>query len=167
MDIDGESTLIVNVYFPADPKTKAYNQDEDLENVLASIENMIQIHGCKNVLITGDMNTDKRRKNGRVSRFTRFLSDNELESAWDGFEVDYTHEFEKEDTTYTSTLDYFIWNTELRKNVISSGVLHLVTNTSDHHPIYCDLEMMINSDKTDPCQKTTQKNPIIQSEGNG
>ena len=65
----------------ADPKTKTYGGDEALENVLASIENLIQSHACNNVIIVGDMNTEMKRINGRVARMEKFLSDNELESA--------------------------------------------------------------------------------------
>ena len=72
LDIDRESTLLVNVYFPADPKTKTYNQDEDLENVLASIENMIQTHGCNNVVIAGDMNTDKKDRMAELADLSGF-----------------------------------------------------------------------------------------------
>ena len=153
---DGDSTLVINVYFPSDPKTKLYNQDEELENVMATIENLIETYGCNNVIIVGDMNTDYKRKNGRVDRLKKFLSDNDLESAWDDFEVDFTHEFEKDGVTYTSTLDYLLWNTELRRSVLNSGVLHTVTNTSDHHPIYFDLAKTFESNdaKPQPDQET-------------
>ena len=160
LDIDGENMLIVNAYFPADPKTKTYSQDEDLEIVLASIENMMQTYGCNKVVVTGDMNSDKKRKNGRVTRLTNFFSDNNLVSAWDGFDIDYTHEFERDGTTYTSTLDYFAWNMELGKNVTAAGVMHLVSNTSDHHPIYCDLGRTIESAEDEP-QPDTEKHSAI------
>ena len=96
LDEKGDSILILNVYFPADPKTKTYGGDEALENVLASIECMIQTYACNNILIAGDMNTDMKRENGRVARMEKFVSDNELELAWQIFNVDFTHEFEKD-----------------------------------------------------------------------
>ena len=73
LDEEGDSILILNVYFPADPKTKTYGGDEALENVLASIENMIQTYACNNVVIVGDMNTDMKRENGPVARMEKFL----------------------------------------------------------------------------------------------
>ena len=145
LDESEDSILILNVYFPADPKTKTYAGDEALENVLATIEGMIETYACNNILIAGDMNTDMKRENGRVARMEKFLSDNELELAWQTFNIDFTHEFEKEEVTYTSTLDHIIWNPELRKSVVDSGVLHTASNTSDHHPVYCDVRKRFES----------------------
>ena len=160
LEEEGDSILIVNVYFPADPKTKTYGGDEALENVLASIENLIQSHACNNVIIVGDMNTEMKRKNGRVARMEKFLSDNELQSAWEIFSVDFTHEFEKDEVTYTSTLDHIIWNTELKKSVVDSGVLHLASNTSDHHPIYCDVVRRFELAKDEPGSNGSKQGEI-------
>ena len=96
--------------------------------------------------MVGDMNTDYRRKNGRVARFDSFLTDNKLSNAWKMFDVDFTHEFEKEGTTYTSTIDHINWNDKLGDRVETAGVVHLVGNTSDHHPIYCDLQFNCKED---------------------
>ena len=149
LDEEGDSILILNVYFPADPKSKVYAGDEELEKIIAIIENMTLTYACNNVVVIGDLNTDTKRGNGRVARMEKFLSDNELESAWQTFNVDFTHEFEKDGVTFTSTLDHIIWNTELGKSVVDSGVLHIVSNTSDHHPIYCDIlkEFELDEDK--------------------
>ena len=81
------------------------------------------------------MNNDYKRENGRVERMNKFLSDNDIESAWNVFYIDFTHESEKDGITFTSTLDHIFWNTDLRKAVLDSGVVHLIDNTSDHHPI--------------------------------
>ena len=152
LDTDEGNILLVNAYFPPDPKTKAYQQDTDLEDVLASIENLIVTHQCRNVVIVGDLNTDYKRNNGRVNRLETFLSTNNLESSWSIFDIDYTHEFEKEDVTYTSTLDHVIWNTDLHEAVLDSGVLHVVTNTSDHSPIYCDLDISMEQNEESQLQ---------------
>ena len=144
-ETDEDSVMIVNVYFPPDPKTKNYNLDPDLEDVLATVENLVESHHCNNVIIVGDLNTDYKRENGRVNRLDTFLSNNSFETAWNKFSVDYTHEFELDEVTYTSTIDHFLWNAELYKKVSDAGVLHLVNNTSDHSPIYCDLEKTCSS----------------------
>ena len=143
LETDGGSLLIINAYFPADPKTIAYNQDTKMESVLAAIENLIEVNQCSNVIIVGDLNTDYKRKNGRATRLDQFLSNNSLVAAWKEFPVDYTHEFEKDDISYTCTIDHVVWNAELRKKVTNAGVLHVVSNTSDHSPIFCDLESSI------------------------
>ena len=146
LNTDDGDTLIVNAYFPSDPKTITYNHDEDLENVLAAIENLIETQQCNSVLIVGDLNADYKRKNGRIYRLNKFLTDNDMDLAWKEFEVDYTHEFEKDGITYTSTIDHVVWNTELRKKVVDSGVLHVISNTSDHSPLYCDLMKALTSE---------------------
>ena len=138
--MEGDSTLLINTYFPPDPKTMAQTHDEELETTLAIIENMISTYRCRNIVIVGDMNMDEKRKNDRVIRIKKFLSDYYLESAWGRFNIDHTHEFERNQITYTSTLDHIMWNTQFQKAVQHAGVLHLSTNTSDHHPIYCDLK---------------------------
>ncbi len=133
--------MIINVYFPPDPKTTKYNSDSELEDLLLTIENLVASHHCRHVVMVGDMNTDYERKNGRVERFNSFLTDNKLSYAWKTFDVDFTHEFEKDSITYTSTIDHITWNDELGDKVKTAGVLHLVGNTSDHHPIYCDIQL--------------------------
>ena len=133
--------MIINVYFPSDPKTTSYNADSELEDTLIGIENLIDNHQCNNVIIVGDMNTDFKRKNGRVERYNTFLTDNRFVDAWQKFDIDYTHEFENEGVTYFSTIDHIVWNTGLNKKIQTAGVFHRLDNTSDHIPIYCDLQL--------------------------
>ena len=140
---DMNTMMIVNAYFPPDPKTTEYNTDHDLEDVLATIENLVNAHQCNDVLIVGDLNCDYARKNGRVARIQRFLSSNIMETAWETYEVDYTHEFENNDTTYTSTIDHILWNQNMKSNISNCNVLHSINNTSDHSPIYCDVNIEI------------------------
>ena len=87
------------------------------------------------------MNTDFKRKNGRVERYNTFLTDNRFVDAWQKFDIDYTHEFENEGVTYFSTIDHIVWNTGLNKKIQTAGVFHRLDNTSDHIPIYCDLQL--------------------------
>ena len=96
--------------------------------------------------MVGDLNTEFKRNNGRVERFEKFLLDNNVENAWSRFDIDYTHEFEKDEITYTSTLDHIVWNAALGRNMAAADVLHLSENTSDHEPIYCDLSMTFQQD---------------------
>ena len=110
LDTDSEKLMIINTYFPQDPKTVTYELDSDMEDGLAVIGNMMDSYQCNNVLIVGDLNTDFIRNNGRIKRFDMFLSSNTLESSWKKFDVDYTHEFEDNGLTYTSTIDHILWN---------------------------------------------------------
>ena len=134
------------MYFPKDPKTVEYHDNQDLEDVLAVIENIIETYQCENVLIAGDLNIDFKRKNGHVKRLDRFLQSRNLESSWKRFKVDYTHEFELDDKSYTSTIDHIIWNENLFANVLKAGVMHHPGNTSDHSPIFCKINDTCISD---------------------
>ena len=60
--------------------------------------------------------------------------------AWDSFQIDFTHEFEKDKTTFTCCIDHFFWNEKLSNKVLEAGVLHLPDNLSDHSPIYCKID---------------------------
>ena len=140
LDTDSEKLIIINTYFPQDPKTVTYELDSDLEDVLAVIENTIDSYRCKNVLIVGDFNADFIPKNGCVERFERFLSSNTLQTTWKKFDVDYTHEFENNGITYTSRIDHVLWNEYFLKNVINAGVLQFPENKSDNSPIFCNIQ---------------------------
>ena len=146
LELDDGYLIIINTYFPPDPRSANYHLDSELEDLLVVIENLVEKHNCRNVLITGDMNTDFKRKNGRVQRFNSFLVKNNLESAWNKFHVDFTHEFENNGITHTSIIDHIVWNKELGKRVISAGVKDLVGNTSDHQPIFCDMKYTCKHD---------------------
>ena len=148
--------MIVNVYFPPDPKTTKYRADEELEDVLSVIENLIEAHQCRNVVLVGDFNCDYTRENGRADRVKRFISSNSMETAWESFKIDYTHEFENNNVTFTSTIDHIVWNKMLKTKVIDCNVLHSINNTSDHSPIYCDIDIKLKSG--DISKKETTKN---------
>ena len=124
---------------------------------LVVIETLVIDHDCQNVVITGDMNTDFKRKNGRAERLSSFLMKNNLEPSWNKFHVDFTHEFENNGKTHTSVIDHFAWNEELSKRVTSAGVDHLVENTSDHHPIFCNIEYACKQVKTSSAAKMSKK----------
>ena len=156
IDTDNDSILLINTYFPPDPKTKTYNYDADMEDMLATMDNLIDIHQCNNVVIVGDLNADYKRDNGRVARLETFLCNHDFDSAWKIYEVDYTHEFEKDDVSYTSTIDHIVWNSELSDTVLDAGVLHIVTNTSDHSPIYCDLNKVLSTEKKEQISEVKQ-----------
>ena len=144
LETDESTIMIVNVYFPRDPKTIEYSVDTEFEDVLATIENLVDAHHCNDVLILGDLNCDYSRNNGRVKRIKEFLSSNSMDMAWNSFNVDYTHEFENNSITYTSTIDHILWNHNFRSKILNCGALHPLNNTSDHSPIYCDVRESVS-----------------------
>ena len=87
-----------------------------------------------------DINADFCRNTKHVWRIETYLNDTKLVKAWDSFQIDYTHEFEKDQTTFTYNIDHFFWNANLNNKVLEAGVLHLPVNLSDHNPIYCKID---------------------------
>lgn len=141
LDTETKKLMIINAYFPQDPKTADYHNDPELEEVYAVIKHTIATYQCDDVLLVGDLNIDFDRKNGHVKRLERFLISNALEDSWKKFNVDYTHEVEINQHTYTCTIDHIIWNENFAKNILNADVLHLPDNTSDHSPIYCSTNL--------------------------
>ena len=69
----------------------------------------------------------------------RFKEELNLDNSWENFEADFSHVHELNGVTYVSLLDHFMWNMSLGELVSDCGVLHILENTSDHSPIFCDL----------------------------
>ena len=86
------------------------------------------------------INEDFCRYTKHAWRIEIYLNDTKLVKAWDSFQIDFTHEFEKDQTTFTCNIDYFFWNANLNNKVLEAGVLHLPDNLSDHGPIYCKID---------------------------
>ena len=64
-----------------------------------------------------------------------------LIKSWDNFSIDFTHIFEVDGVHHTSTIDHFFWNEKLSNSIVEADVLHLPDNTSDHCPIYCQINI--------------------------
>ena len=159
LDIGNSRILLLNVYFPQDPKTMHYKVNEELEDTLASISYVIEQHSCDDVIITGDMNIDFNRRNGHGERFKRFLCEEGLVSLWTKFDVDFTHEFEIEDQTFTCTIDHIVCNEDLAGTVIDAGVIHMAENTSDHSPIHCVMDIPLDEQMKDHVKE--RSNPSV------
>ena len=141
LETESKNIMIVNAYFLKDPKTIEYHINADLEDILAVIENLVDSNHCDDIIIAGDLNVHFDRRNGNVKRLKRFLTSNRLGSSWMRFNIDFSHELEANEITYTSTINHILWNEQFYKNVLKVGVLHLPDNTSGHSPIYCDVNI--------------------------
>ena len=123
--------LILNTYFPVDPKTIRFDDTELLE-ILDIIDKVLENNEFSDIIWGGDVNCGFLRRTGFVESVDRFLSELQLKRSWEIFQADFTHTFSVDERTYTSTLDHFFWNEQLNDRVKDAGVLHLVENTSDH-----------------------------------
>ena len=134
------TTLLINSYFPVDPKTNNFNEDE-LNETLQVISRVIEENACHSVLFLGDINCDFRRNNRFVHIIQSFLLEQNLVKAWEKFQIDFTHFQENNDISHVSMIDHFFWNGAIDPNVLDAGVIHHPDNMSDHSPIYCSIDM--------------------------
>ena len=131
--------LVVDTYFPTDPKLKDFDTEE-LLTTLAAIKNTIETNEFENVLWAGDINADFLRQT-RFTELVESFCEESLIKSWDNFSIDFTHIFEVDGVHHTSTIDHFFWNEKLSNSIVEADVLHLPDNTSDHCPIYCQINI--------------------------
>ena len=132
--------LVINTYFPTDPNLKDFDTEE-LLTTLAAIKNTIETNEFENVLWAGDINADFLRQTRFTELVESFVNEESLIKSWDNFPIDFTHIFEVDDVHHTSTIDHFFWKEKLSNSIVEADVLHLPDNTSDHCPIYCQINI--------------------------
>ena len=130
------STLIVNVYFPTDPGTSDYD-DNELNETLEVVQKVVDDNPAVQVVIAGDLNSDFSRNTGHVNDVKMFIQNLNLQMSWSKFPMDFTHTTVRNDVVYTHTLDHFLWGEGTDSDVVDAGVIHHVDNESDHSPIFC------------------------------
>ena len=69
-----ERILILNTYFPVDPKTIRFNDNELLE-ILNVIENVLQENEFNFICWGGDINSDFSRNTGFVHSVNQFVGE--------------------------------------------------------------------------------------------
>ena len=134
------NVLIVNTYFPTNPKVIGFDFT-DLLSTLLSIKDVLQRNDYNSVVWTDDINANFCRQSRFIKIIESFIDQNEFIRAWYKFPRDFTHIYEVNDISYTSTLDHFMWRKNIEGNLIEAGVLHLPINFSDHCPIFCHLRV--------------------------
>ena len=128
--------LLINSYFPVDPKTNIAD-DAELIETLQNIRTILLNNKFHHVIWAGDINSDFLRNTNHVSVVSSFLQEFSLLLSWDNFSIDFTHEYELNGNSFVSTVDHFFWNNDFHESVLDCGVIHHISNLSDHSPIYC------------------------------
>lgn len=131
--------LIVNTYFPVDPKTENFD-DFELLKTLEDINWYIHTFPNLAILIAGDINCDFSRNTRFVNIVREFMMTNSLMTVWSAHPVDFTYSScqtrnGNEIISY-SCIDHFLVRSTDTHNVIEAQVLHTGDNLSDHEPIY-------------------------------
>jgi hypothetical protein len=78
--------LWINTYFPNDPRTIQFN-DEELLAVLKEVEDILDTCEFDDLLWAGDLNWDPSRESGFSLTIKRFLSRLGLMTVWDKYPV--------------------------------------------------------------------------------
>ena len=150
--------LIINSYFPTDPKVADFDTT-DLCSTLAAIGGVLDDNDYDSVVWMGDINADFHRNTTFTRTVAQFIEERNLQKSWDKYPIDHTHTFEKEDETYTSTLDHIFWSENISTSIQEADVIHMPSNTSDHSPIYCKIK--VENVEMKNTQETKQKKPKI------
>ena len=137
--------LIINSYFPCDPRTNDFDDSELLE-LLADITNTIHSADCHSVLIAGDMNCHFARNSKFTSLVRNHFEDLNLHILWENSNsniqaVDFTHQFVSKNNCSISTIDHFVSNQQVLHATTEAGVLHHAENTSNHSPIFVKIDV--------------------------
>ena len=130
--------LLINSYFPTDPKT-ATSDTSDLHSTLSATNSVIEDNEFDKLIWTGDINADFIRNSMFTGIIDDFISNRSMIKSWDRYSVDFTHTFEMNVHWYSSTLDHFFWSENIIEDAIEASVLPMPGNTSDHCPIYCEM----------------------------
>jgi endonuclease/exonuclease/phosphatase family metal-dependent hydrolase len=149
--------LIINSYFPTDPKVTDFDTTE-LMSTLEAIQRVLTDNDFHSVIWCGDINADFLRNTTFTKIVDDYVRDSQFVKAWSKFSVDYTHIYERDERTYTSTIDHVFWNEGSTEHVKEANVIHLPGNLSDHSPVYCKLET--GKMKLGKEVKHIKKNPI-------
>ena len=142
--------LIINVYFPTDPKT--LNGDcLELVDCLSNIATIISSTEFDYLQIAGDLNFEVSRNTSHVRKIKEFYREHNLESLWNEFDVDFTHCFVNENhETFVSTIDHISVLNRSKQYCKEAGVIHHPDNHSDHEVIFAVFDI---PDKQEPDAK--------------
>ena len=140
ISIASSTILLINSYFPTDPKTNTFDDDE-LNETIEDIKSVLQGYNFDSVILLGDINCDFSRNSRFSQKISSFLLECNLLQAWERFDIDFTHFQESNDITHVSKIDHFFWSPSFDPKVTTAGVIHHNDNMSDHAPIFCSVDI--------------------------
>ena len=95
-------TLLINFYLPFD--TREAIESDDLTETIEVIKRTIDGTECDAVIWAGDINADFRRNTTHTRVVKEAVEENNLQTCWDTFNVDFTCTSERDGNTFTSIL---------------------------------------------------------------
>ena len=127
--------LIVNSYFPCDPRAPG-REDPELLETLTSIKSVLARTEFDSVIWCGDINADFVRGSHHTETVQEVVDELNFYTLWEDYEVDFTCVHEVNDVTSVAKLDHFFLSRNLKELVEDAGVIHHPDNKADHCPIY-------------------------------
>ena len=146
--------LVINGYFPCDPRTDNFDETELLET-LEDVKSIVENAECQNVVFSGDLNSHFERNNKFTKIIETIIAEIPLKILWNESycndkiqEVPHTYAFLTENEGHFSRIDHFLVTERLVGLVNEAGVLNLSENLSNHsiyqHQILCNF-FLVNS----------------------
>ena len=158
LKIGSSRILLINTYFPTDPGTVILDETELCET-LQSVREVIEQSNFDRIVWLGDLNADFARKTGHVRCVGNFINEMNFIKACDNFQFDFTHYQEVNDITHTSTVDHILWNETTHDTIGDAGVIHMTENSSDHCPVYCELNVSLTPPDDSPIRRPAPPKP--------
>ena len=146
-DFPSGSLLLINTYFPCDPRVNDFNEDE-LLTLLLEIRSIMNEQSCNFNLVLGDFNTHFSRQSAFTTIVEDFFAEIDFKIFWENPDatkginnIDYTFQQCSNEGIFSSTIDHFAGNLSLYNDVTESGVIHSGDNPSNHSPIYLKMRL--------------------------
>ena len=108
LNCESSRILLINSYFPVDTRLNNYDEAELIET-LQCIQTIINNVQHDAIIWAGDINTDFDRNTKHVNIVRNCIEENHLITAWDRFDIDFTHYSELNGRSFVSTIDHFFW----------------------------------------------------------
>ena len=124
-DLPSGSFLILNSYFPCDPRTSNFNEDE-LLTLLGDIRALIEAQECSYNLVVGDFNSHFERQTNFTSIIQTFFDEVDYKILWQNpdnspdhliHDIDFTFANSVGDSTFLSKIDHFATNVPLFNSI--------------------------------------------------
>ena len=133
--------LCICVYMPYE---KDSVQVEEFLQQLSVVDTLINQHSASHIIVGGDFNVDFSRNWLHTEILDDYCENANLFPVirHDCSSVEYTHQSGMQ---YFSSIDHFVLSEQLyRTSVNSQRVLHDTDNTSDHDPVWLNLDLSIS-----------------------
>ena len=143
VNLSNSPLLIINSYFPNDPRTVDFD-DSVLLQTLEDIKYLVnQVDENFTIIMMGDLNADMRRDTTFVNIVKQFFLEIGVESVWSSHPCDFTFYHERVQANRTivsqSIIDHFCVSSHNMNMVMEATPLHIPDNRSYHDPIYLKL----------------------------